>query len=121
VPYADSLNGEAIDSNMDINYAEMILKHVLDEQEGVKEAANALHEELAERVNAEGPKRAREAYKALTNGDLIILRNLERLHRRFLSPHYLPCPCSPSRTSLTVSLGNINPTDHELNEPFTRG
>jgi len=26
----DLLNDEAIDTNMDINYAEMILKHVLD-------------------------------------------------------------------------------------------
>jgi len=69
VPYADSLNDEAIDSNMDINCAEMILKHVLDEQEGVKEAVNALFKELAERVNAEGQKRARETCEAVTNGD----------------------------------------------------
>jgi hypothetical protein len=32
VPYADSLNDEAIDTILDINYAETILKHVLDEQ-----------------------------------------------------------------------------------------
>jgi len=121
VPYAESLNDEAIDSNMDINCTEIILKHVLDEHEGVKEAVNALHGELAERANAEGLKRAREAYKALTNGDLIILRNLERLRHLFLSSHYHSCSRSLSRTSLTVSLGNINPTDHELNEPFTRG
>lgn len=35
----------------------MILKHVLDEHEGVKEAVNTLYEEVAERVNVEGPKR----------------------------------------------------------------
>jgi len=44
---------------MDINYAEMILKHVLDKREGVTEA-NALYEEIAERINAEGLKRARQ-------------------------------------------------------------
>jgi hypothetical protein len=44
---------------MDINYADMILKHVLDKHEGVAEA-NALYEEIAERINAEGLKRARE-------------------------------------------------------------
>ena len=65
----DSLNDEAIDSNMDINCTETILKHVLNEHEGVKEAVNTLFKELAERVNAEGQKRAREACEAVTNGD----------------------------------------------------
>jgi len=69
VPFADSLNNEAIDTNMDINCVEMILKHVLDEHEGATEAVNALFKELAERVNAEGQKRAREACEAVTNGD----------------------------------------------------
>ena len=44
---------------MDIKCAEMILKHVLDKREGVAEA-NALYEEIAERLNAEGLKRARQ-------------------------------------------------------------
>ena len=38
---------------------QMSLKHVLDKHEGVTEA-NILYEELAERINAEGLKRARE-------------------------------------------------------------
>jgi len=53
VPYAESLNDEAIDSNMDINCVEMILKHVLDEHEGATEAVNTLHQEVAERMSAE--------------------------------------------------------------------
>jgi hypothetical protein len=56
---------------MDINYAEMILKHVLDKREGAAEA-NTLYEEIAERINAEGLKRAREVCEAVINGDLII-------------------------------------------------
>ena len=68
----DLLNGSSIDINMDINYAEMILKHVLDEHEGATEAVNTLYEEIAERINAEGPKRAREVCEAVINGDLII-------------------------------------------------
>ena len=55
----DLLNDEAIDTNMDINCAEMILKHVLDKHEGVTEA-NPLYEEIAGRINAEGLKRARQ-------------------------------------------------------------
>ena len=55
----DLLNDSSIDTNMGINYAEMILKHVLDKHEGVAEA-NSLYEEIAERINAEGAKRARE-------------------------------------------------------------
>ena len=53
VPFADSLNDEAIDSNMDINCVEMILKHVLDEHEGAAEAVNTLHQEVAEKMSAE--------------------------------------------------------------------
>ncbi len=49
----DSLNDEAIDSNIDINCVEMILKHVLDEHEGATEAVNTLHQEVAERMSAE--------------------------------------------------------------------
>jgi hypothetical protein len=50
----------SIDTNMDIKYAEMILKHVLDEHEGAAEAVNTLYEEIVERINARGLKRARE-------------------------------------------------------------
>ncbi len=67
----DLLNDSSIDTNMDINYAEMILKHVLDKHEGATEAVNTL-EEIAERINAEGPKRAREVCEAVINGDWII-------------------------------------------------
>jgi len=55
----DLLNDSWIDTDMDINCAEMILKHVLNKHEGVAEA-NALYEEIAERLNAEGLKRARQ-------------------------------------------------------------
>jgi len=66
------LNDASIDTNMDINYAEMILKHVLDRHEGAAEAVNTLYEEIAERINAEGPNRARKVCEAIINGDLII-------------------------------------------------
>jgi hypothetical protein len=55
----DLLNDSSIDTNMDINCAEMILKHVLDKHEVAAEA-NALYEEIAERLNAEGLKRVRQ-------------------------------------------------------------
>ena len=55
----DLLNDSSIDTNMDINCAEMILKHVLEKHEVAAEA-NALYEEIAERLNAEGLKRARQ-------------------------------------------------------------
>jgi len=105
----DLLDDSSIDTNMNINYAEMILKHVLDEHEGAAEAVNTLYEEIADRINAEGPKRAREVCEAVINGDLIILRNLEYLRHCFLPPHYLTlplhhsCPRLLSRTSLIVS------------------
>jgi hypothetical protein len=54
---------------MDINCVEMILKHVLEEHKGVKEAVKTLHEEVAERVNAGGQRRARETCEAVMNGD----------------------------------------------------
>lgn len=47
----DSLNDEAIDTDMDIYYAETVLKHVLDEHEGTTEAVNTLYEEIVERIN----------------------------------------------------------------------
>jgi hypothetical protein len=55
----DLLNDSWIDTDMDINCAEMILKHVLNKREGVTEA-NTLYEEIVERINAEGLKRARQ-------------------------------------------------------------
>jgi hypothetical protein len=54
---------------MDINYVEMILKYLLDKHESA-EAVNTLYEEIAERINAEGPKR--EVCEAVINGNLII-------------------------------------------------
>jgi hypothetical protein len=68
----DLLNDASIDTNMDINYAEMILKHVLDKHEGASEAVNAIYEEIADRINAEGPNRAKKVCEAVINGDLII-------------------------------------------------
>ena len=67
----DLLNDSSIGTNMDINCAEMILKHVLDKHEGTAEA-NTLYEEIVERINAEGLKRAREVCEGVINGDLII-------------------------------------------------
>jgi len=66
------LNDTSIDTNMDINYAEMTLKHVLDRHEGAAEAINTLYEEIAEKIGAEGPNRARKVCEAVLNGDLII-------------------------------------------------
>ena len=66
------LNDASIDTNMDINYAEMTLKHVLDKHQGAAEAVNTLYEEIADRINAEGPNRARKVCEAVINGDLII-------------------------------------------------
>jgi len=54
----DLLNDSSIDTN--INYAETVLKHVLDKHEGVTEAVNTLYGEIAERIIAEGLKRVRQ-------------------------------------------------------------
>jgi len=67
----DLLNDVSIDTNMDINYAEMTLKHVLDKHEGASEAVNALYEEIAEEINAEGPNRARKVCEAILNGEVL--------------------------------------------------
>jgi hypothetical protein len=67
----DLLSDASIDTNMDINYAEMILKHVLDRHEGDAEAVNALYEEIAERINAEGPNRAKKVCEAILNGEVL--------------------------------------------------
>ena len=64
-PLRDLLNNSSIDTNMD-NYAEMILS-ILDKHDAA-EAVNTLYEETAERINAEGPKRAREVCEAVIIG-----------------------------------------------------
>jgi hypothetical protein len=64
------LNDASIDTNMDINYAEMTLKHVLDRHEGAAEAVNTLYEEIAERIGAEGPNRARKICEAIINSEV---------------------------------------------------
>jgi len=66
------LNDASIDTNMDTAHAELILKHVLDKHEGAAEAVNALYEEIAEKINAEGPNRAKKICEAIINDDLII-------------------------------------------------
>jgi hypothetical protein len=66
----DLLNDASIDTNMDINYAEMILKHVLDRHEGAAEAVNTLYEEIAKRINAKQPNRARKVCEAIINGEV---------------------------------------------------
>jgi hypothetical protein len=65
------LNDASIDTNMDINYAEMILKHVLDRHEDAAEVVNALYEEIAEEINAEGPNRARKVCEAIINSEVL--------------------------------------------------
>jgi hypothetical protein len=65
------LNDASIDTNMDINYAEMILKHVLDRHEDAAEVVNALYEEIAEEINAEGPNRARKVCEAVLSGEVL--------------------------------------------------
>jgi hypothetical protein len=67
----DLLNDVSMDTNMDINYAEMTLKHVLDRHEGAAEAVNAIYEEIAEEINAEGPNRARKVCEAILNGEVL--------------------------------------------------
>ena len=66
------LNDASIDTNMDAAHAELILKHILDKHQGAAEAINTLYEEIADRINAEGPNRARKVCETVINGDLII-------------------------------------------------
>ena len=68
----DLLNDASIDTNMDAAHAELILKHILDKHQGAAEAVNTLYEEIADRINAEGPNRARKVCETVINGDLII-------------------------------------------------
>jgi hypothetical protein len=66
----DLLNDASIDTNMDAAHAELILKHVLDKHEDAAEAVNAIYEEIAEEINAEGPNRARKVCEAIINGEV---------------------------------------------------
>jgi len=66
----DLLNDASIDTNMDLTHAELILKHVLDKHQGAAEAINTLYEEIAEKINAEGPNRARKVCEAILNGEV---------------------------------------------------
>ena len=64
------LNDASIDTNMDLTHAELILKHILDKHQGAAEAVNTLYEEIAERIGAEGPSRARKVCEAIINGEV---------------------------------------------------
>jgi hypothetical protein len=65
------LNDEAIDTNMDAAHAELILKHVLDKHQGAAEAINTLYEEIANRINAKQPNRAKKICEAIINGEVL--------------------------------------------------
>jgi len=65
------LNDASIDTNMDLTHAELILKHILDKHQGAAEAINTLYEEIAEKINAEGPNRARKVCEAILNGEVL--------------------------------------------------
>jgi hypothetical protein len=66
----DLLNDASIDTNMDLTHAELILKHVLDRHEDAAEAVNAIYEEIAERINAKQPNRARKVCEAIINDEV---------------------------------------------------
>jgi len=66
----DLLNDVSIDTNMDLTHAELILKHVLDRHEDAAEAVNAIYEEIAERINAKQPNRARKVCEAIINDEV---------------------------------------------------
>jgi hypothetical protein len=61
----DLLNDASIDTNMDAAHAELILKHILDKHQGATEAINTIYEEIADRINAEGPNRAKKVCEAI--------------------------------------------------------
>jgi hypothetical protein len=65
------LNDASIDTNMDLTHAELILKHVLDKHEDAAEAVNAIYEEIAEKINAEGSNRARKVCEAVLSGEVL--------------------------------------------------
>jgi len=64
------LNDASIDTNMDLTHAELILKHVLDKHQGAAEAVNTLYEEIANRINAKQPNRAKKVCEAILNGEV---------------------------------------------------
>jgi len=64
------LNDASIDTNMDLTHAELILKHVLDKHQGAAEAVNTLYEEIANRINAKQPNRARKVCEAIINDEV---------------------------------------------------
>jgi len=66
----DLLNDVSIDTNMDAAHAELILKHILDKHEDAAEAMNAIYEEIADRINAKQPNRARKVCEAIINGEV---------------------------------------------------
>jgi len=59
------LNDASIDTNMDLTHAELILKHILDKHQGAAEAINTIYEEIANRIGAEGPNRAKKVCEAI--------------------------------------------------------
>jgi len=61
----DLLNDASIDTNMDLTHAELILKHILDKHQGAAEAINTIYEEIANRIGAEGPNRAKKVCEAI--------------------------------------------------------
>jgi hypothetical protein len=65
------LNDASMDTNMDAAHAELILKHVLDKHEGAAEAVNIIYEEIAERINAKQPNRAKKVCEAIINGEVL--------------------------------------------------
>jgi len=65
------LNDASIDMNMDAAHTELILKHILDKHQGAAEAVNAVYEEIAEKINAEGLNRARKVCEAILNGEVL--------------------------------------------------
>jgi len=65
------LNDSSIDTNMDAAHAELILKHILDKHQGAAEAVNTLYEEIAEKIGAEGPNRAKKVCEAVLSGEVL--------------------------------------------------
>ena len=67
----DLLNDASIDTNMDATHAELILKHILDKHQGAAEAINTLYEEIANRINAKQPNRAKKVCEAIINSEVL--------------------------------------------------
>jgi hypothetical protein len=65
------LNDASIDTNMDATHAELILKPILDKHQGAAEAINTLYEEIAEKINAKQPNRARKVCEAVLGGEVL--------------------------------------------------